>query len=221
MPVYVTSSTIRMARAGRHRHDGAVPGGGRSRAPPRVHSASRTSTSPASTSSSTPTCTSTTAAGTTSSPAGRSTSSVGSSDARSEDDYTIREWFEAPGVGTCRSTASSSCWPGSGSSLRRVRTRACRWSSSRAAGVQLSSAATWRSGSELTSRTRRPAAGARARPRACLARARARAVATTPCLSHHAGALVRARTIRAMADAMDERTVSDVMLRNPKTLPSE
>jgi metal-dependent hydrolase (beta-lactamase superfamily II) len=37
-------------------------------------------------------------------------------DARSEHDYTIHEWVEAPGVQSCRSTASSSCFRGSGSS---------------------------------------------------------------------------------------------------------
>ena len=35
-------------------------------------------------------------------------------DARTEDDYTIREWVDAPGVSTCPSTASSSCCRGSG-----------------------------------------------------------------------------------------------------------
>ena len=30
-------------------------------------------------------------------------------DARSQDDYTIREWVDAPASPTCRSTASSSC----------------------------------------------------------------------------------------------------------------
>ena len=87
-------------------------------------SRSRTSTSSASTSSSTHTCTSTTAAAT--------TSSLGRpihlqrrelDDARSEDDYTIREWVDAPACGTCRWTASSSCCrtparPGAGSHAR-------------------------------------------------------------------------------------------------------
>jgi N-acyl homoserine lactone hydrolase len=41
-------------------------------------------------------------------------------DARSEDDYTIREWSRRPACGTCRSTASSSCFPGSDSSRRRA-----------------------------------------------------------------------------------------------------
>ena len=48
-------------------------------------------------------------------------------DARSEDDYTIREWSRRPASGTCRSTASSSCFPGSGSSRRRATHAACRW----------------------------------------------------------------------------------------------
>jgi N-acyl homoserine lactone hydrolase len=64
-------------------------------------------------------------------------------DARSEDDYTIREWVEAPGVPTSRSTASSSCCPGSASSRRRATRAVCRWSSSRRAGLRSSSAATW------------------------------------------------------------------------------
>src|SRR5438034_5111521 len=68
-------------------------------------------------------------------------------DARSEDDYTIREWSRRPARGTCRSTASSSCCPGSGSSRRRATHAACRWSSSRRTSVRSSSAATWRFGS--------------------------------------------------------------------------
>ena len=57
------------------------------------------STSPASTSSSTRTCTSTTAAATTSSPARPIyVQRQELDDARSEDDYTIREWVDAPGV---------------------------------------------------------------------------------------------------------------------------
>jgi glyoxylase-like metal-dependent hydrolase (beta-lactamase superfamily II) len=47
---------------------------------------------------STHTCTSTTVVATTSSPAGRSTSSGWSSTTRTKDDYTIREWVDAPGV---------------------------------------------------------------------------------------------------------------------------
>ena len=100
-------------------------------------------------------------------------------DALSEDDYTIREWVEAPGVDTCRSTASSSCFPGSGSSRLRVTHAVCRSPSSRPAGARSSSAVMWLPGlPSSTSRTSGPAASAGARPRAGLARARARAVAT-------------------------------------------
>ncbi len=59
-------------------------------------------------------------------------------DARTEDDYTIREWVEAPGVRYERSTANSSCCLGSGSSRRRATLAECRWSSSRLAGVRSS-----------------------------------------------------------------------------------
>src|SRR3954465_894108 len=52
-------------------------------------------------------------------------------DARSEDDYTIREGGEAPGVRYVPVDASSGCCPGSGSSRRRATHAACRWSSSR------------------------------------------------------------------------------------------
>ena len=76
-------------------------------------------TSPASTSSSTRTCTSTIAAATTCSQANRSTSSAGSSTTR----VARRTTRSVSGPmrlawGTCRSTASSSCCPGSGSSRR-------------------------------------------------------------------------------------------------------
>ncbi len=57
---------------------------------------------------------STTAAATTSSPAGRSRSSAGPPQRAYKDDYTIREWVEAPACSTSRSTASSSCYPGCG-----------------------------------------------------------------------------------------------------------
>src|SRR4029077_12730803 len=66
-------------------------------------------------------------------------------DARSEDNYTIREWVDTPGVrghttrprggvharrwAGSRSTASSSWCPGSGSSRRRATRAARRWSS--------------------------------------------------------------------------------------------
>ena len=99
-------------------------------------------------------------------------------DARSEDDYTIREWVEAPGVRYEPVDGELELLPG----LRLVpapgHTAACRWSSSRLAGVRSSSAATWR----LVRRARRaahrrPAAGVCARPRAGLAHTRARALA--------------------------------------------
>ena len=41
-----------------------------------------------------------------------------------------------PACGTCRSTANSSSFPGSGSSRRRATRAACSWSSSRQAGVR-------------------------------------------------------------------------------------
>ncbi len=79
-------------------------------------------------------------------------------DARSQDDYTIREWVDAPGVrvraGRRRARAASRA---SGSSRRRATRAARRWSSSRPAGVRSSSPATWRSGS-ASSTSRRPKA---------------------------------------------------------------
>ena len=75
-------------------------------------------------------------------------------DARSEDDYTIREWVEAPGVRYVPVDGELELLPGYDSSRRRATHAACRWSSSRLAGVRSSSAATWRSGSaSSTSRT--------------------------------------------------------------------
>jgi len=71
----------RCARAGRHRHNGAAPGGGRPRSPPPTINEQNFDLAGI-TSSSTHTCTSTTAAATTSSPAGRSTSSVANSTTR-------------------------------------------------------------------------------------------------------------------------------------------
>ena len=75
-------------------------------------------------------------------------------DARSEDDYTIREWVDAPGVEYVPVDGELELLPG----LRLVpapgHTAARRWSSSRPAGGRSSSAATWRSGSaSSTSRT--------------------------------------------------------------------
>src|SRR4051794_11651804 len=75
-------------------------------------------------------------------------------DARSEDDSPFANGSRRPACGTCRSTASSSCFPGSGSSRRPATHAACRWSSPTMASVRSSSAATWRSRSESsTSRT--------------------------------------------------------------------
>ena len=47
-------------------------------------------------------------------------------DARSEDDFTIREWVEAPGVQYVPSTARSSCCRGSGSSRHQATREAPR-----------------------------------------------------------------------------------------------
>ena len=98
---------------------------------------------------------STTAAATTSSPAGRSTSSVGSSTTRATRTTTpFASGSRRPACGTCRSTANSSCFPGSGSSRRRATHAACRSSSWRLAGARSSLAATWRFGlASSTSRT--------------------------------------------------------------------
>ena len=79
-------------------------------------------------------------------------------DARSKDDYTIREWVEAPGVRYVPVDGDTSCCPGSDSSRRRATHPACRWSSSRLVGARSSSAATWRCGS-ANSTSRPPKAG--------------------------------------------------------------
>ena len=77
-------------------------------------------------------------------------------DARSLEDYTIREWVEAPGVQYVPVDGESSCCRGSGSCRRRGTRRGRRWSSSRRAGVRPSSAGTWRSSSaSWTSRATR------------------------------------------------------------------
>jgi len=81
-------------------------------------------------------------------------------DARSEDDYTIREWVEAPGVRYVPVEGELELLPG----LRLVpapgHTRACRWSLSRLVGVRWLSAATWRFRSaSLTSRTPKASCG--------------------------------------------------------------
>jgi hypothetical protein len=78
-------------------------------------------------------------------------------DARSKDDYTIREWVEAPGVRYVPVDGELELLPGSGSSRRRATHAARRWSSSRLTGVRSSSAATWRFGS-ASSTSRRPKA---------------------------------------------------------------
>jgi hypothetical protein len=69
-------------------------------------------------------------------------------DARTEDDYTIREWVEAPGVRYVPVDGeSSSCSSGSDLSQRRATHPARRSSLCRPTGVRSSSAVTWRSGS--------------------------------------------------------------------------
>jgi N-acyl homoserine lactone hydrolase len=105
-------------------------------------------------------------------------------DARNEDDYTIREWVDAPGVRYVPVDGELELLPGlrlvpapghtRGMQVVVVETGGLVWRARRAAH-------------------RRPAAGARARPRAGLARARARAVATPHRLGHHAGALWASR----------------------------
>ena len=115
-------------------------------------------------------------------------------DARSKDDYTIREWVEAPGVQYVPVDGEHELLPDSDSSRRRATHPACRWSSSRLAGARSSSAATWRCGS-ASSTSRPPKAGngsLRSTPSSS-AYARARAVATPHRLRHHAGALWASR----------------------------
>ena len=84
-----------------------------------------------------------------------STSSVGSSTTRAARTTTpFASGSRRPACGTCRSTASSSCFPGSDSFRHRATHPARRWSSSRLASGRWSSAATWRFGSaSSTSRT--------------------------------------------------------------------
>ena len=81
-------------------------------------------------------------------------------DARTEDDYTIREWVDAPGIRYEPVDGELELLPG----LRLVpapgHTRACRWSSSRRVGVPSSSAVTWPFASaSSTSRARRASCG--------------------------------------------------------------
>jgi L-ascorbate metabolism protein UlaG (beta-lactamase superfamily) len=58
-------------------------------------------------------------------------------DARSLEDYTIKDWVDAPGVQYVPvHTASSRCCPGSGSSRRRGTPAAHRWLSSTPAAAR-------------------------------------------------------------------------------------
>ena len=104
-------------------------------------------------------------------------------DARSEDDYTIREWVEAPGVRYVPVDGELELLPG----LRLVpapgHTRGMQVVVVETGGrpVVVGGDVAVRLGELDEPQHRRPAAGARARPRAGLARARARAVAT----QHH------------------------------------
>ena len=133
------------------------------------------------------TCTPTTAAATTSSP-GKPiyVQRRELDDARSKDDYTIREWVEAPGVQYVPVDGELELLPQLDSSRRRATQTACRWSSSRPAGVRSSSAATWRCSS--ASSTSRPpkVAAVLALDWPGLARARARPWRLHH-LRHHAG----------------------------------
>ncbi len=67
-------------------------------------------------------------------------------DARSQDDYSIREWVEPPGVRYVPVDGELELLPGVRLVPAPGHTPAHRWSSSRPAGVPSSSAATWRSG---------------------------------------------------------------------------
>lgn len=77
--------------------------------------------------------------------------------ARNEDDYTIREWVDAPGVEYVPVDGELELLPGSGLSRRPATQPACRSSSLRLAGTRSSLAATWRSGL-ASSTSRRPKA---------------------------------------------------------------
>lgn len=112
-------------------------------------------------------------------------------DARNEDDYTIREWVEAPGVRYLPVDGELELLPG----LRLVpapgHTRGMQVVVVETGGRPVivgGDVAVWFGELERAAH-RRPAAGACARPRASVARARARAMATPHRLSHHAGAL--------------------------------
>jgi N-acyl homoserine lactone hydrolase len=111
-------------------------------------------------------------------------------DARSQDDYTIREWVEAPGVRYVPVDGEQELLPG----LRLVpapgHTRGMQVVVVETGGrpvVVGGDVAVW-FGELDEPHTEGPAAGAGARPRAGLARARAPAMATPHCLSHHASA---------------------------------
>ena len=111
-------------------------------------------------------------------------------DARSKaEDYTIREWVEAPGVQYVPVDGEHELLPG----LRLVP------APGHTPGIADCRRRDWRAPDHRRRRRggvvrrvrraahRRPPAGTRARPRAGLARARARAVATPHRLTHHAG----------------------------------
>ena len=99
-------------------------------------------------------------------------------DARSLEDYTIREWVEAPGVQYVPVDGEFELLPGSGSCRRRGTRRGRRWWSSRRAGVRPSSRG---HGGLLRpagrAERRGSATGARDGPRAGLAVAHPRALA--------------------------------------------
>ena len=178
----------RCALAGRHRHDGAAPGDGRHGSPPpaaeraglrsrrhrivvntHLHADHR---------------------GGNHLFAGKPdpTSSAGSSTTRAARTATrSASGSRRPACGMCRSTASTSCCPGSDSSRHRATRPGMQTvvSERRAPGHRRRR----RGGAVRRVRRaahRRPAAGPCARPRAGLAHARARAMATPHRLRHHA-----------------------------------
>jgi N-acyl homoserine lactone hydrolase len=146
MPVYVRHRPSRCARAGRHRHDGLHPAV--ADLDPRLRPLSKQDFDLAGIDIVVNTHLHFDHCGGNRLFAGRpSTSSVELDDARSEDDYTIREWVEAPwravrsGRRRARAAARAQLV------RRRSHTRGMRWSSSRPGSVRSSSAATWRFGS--------------------------------------------------------------------------
>jgi len=76
-------------------------------------------------------------------------------DARTQQDYTIPEWVDAPGVEYLPVDGELELLPGVRLVPAPATRAASRWSSSRLAGVRSSSLATWRSGS-ASSTSRRP-----------------------------------------------------------------